>query len=91
VFIFLLEGSLLGFFGILCGVVLGLLGCFAGNYFEAVSLSKEVYSLSYVPFHPNLENILTIIFITLVLCLAATVYPASKASKIKPLENLRRQ
>jgi lipoprotein-releasing system permease protein len=91
VFIFLLEGLLLGSVGIFCGVVLGLVGCFAGNYFEAVSLSKEVYSLSYVPFRPNLENILMIIFIALLLCLAATVYPASKASRIKPLENLRQQ
>ena len=91
VFIFLLEGLLLGSLGIFFGVVSGLLGCFVGNYFEAVSLSEEVYSLSYVPFRPNLENILLIIFITLLLCLAATVYPAFKASKIKPLENLRQQ
>ncbi len=91
VFIFLLEGLLLGSLGIFFGVVSGLLGCFLGNYFEAVSLSEEVYSLSYVPFRPNLENILLIIFITLLLCLAATVYPALKASKIKPLENLRQQ
>ena len=91
VFIFLLEGLLLGSLGIFFGVVSGLLGCFLGNYFEAVSLSEEVYSLSYVPFRPNTENILLIIFITLLLCLAATVYPAFKASKIKPLENLRQQ
>jgi ABC-type lipoprotein release transport system permease subunit len=30
-------------------------------------------------------------FIAFLLCLAATVYPAYKASKIKPLENLRTQ
>jgi lipoprotein-releasing system permease protein len=91
VFIFLLEGLLLGSIGIFFGIMLGMLGCFLGNYFEVVSLSEEVYSLSYVPFRPNLENILLIIFVTLLLCLAATVYPALKASKIKPLGNLRQQ
>lgn len=91
IFIFLLEGSFLGFSGIVFGVVLGLLGCFAGNYFRVVNLSAEVYSLNHIPFHPYLINILSIIFAAFLLCLAAIVYPAWKASRIKPLENLRRQ
>ena len=91
VFIFLFEGLFLGFIGIFLGVILGLLVCFAGNYFKIVRLSAEVYSLNYIPFHPNFMNILLIIFIAFLLCLAATVYPAFRASRIKPLENLRHQ
>ena len=91
IFIFLIEGLLLGLAGIGAGVILGLLGCFLGNYFKIVNLSKEVYSLSHIPFRPDLENVLLVIFIAFLLCLSATVYPASKASRIKPLENLRRQ
>lgn len=89
--IFLFEGLFLGFFGIISGVVLGLLGCLAGNYFRVINLSSEVYSLSYVPFRPRFPECLLIIFIAFILCLAATVYPAFKASRIKPLENLRAQ
>ena len=91
IFIFLLEGLLLGSLGILFGAVLGLLGCFAGNYFKIISLPAEVYSLSYIPFHPEPEIVLLIIFIAILLCLTATLYPALKASRIKPLENLRQQ
>ncbi len=91
IFIFLFEGLLLGFLGIFSGVILGLLSCFAGNYFQIINLSAEVYSLRYIPFHPHLTNVLLIIFIAFLLCLAATVYPALKASRIKPLENLRTQ
>ena len=91
ILIFLLEGLTLGFVGIFCGLCLGLLGCFLGNYFKIVSISKEVYSLSYIPFRPDLETILLIISVAFLLCLAATVYPAFKASRIKPLENLRQQ
>lgn len=87
--IFLLEGLLLGFFGILFGVILGLLGCASGNYFRIINLSAEVYSLKYIPFHPDLLIIFFVIFTALILCLAATVYPAFRASKIKPSENLR--
>jgi lipoprotein-releasing system permease protein len=89
--VFLSEGLFLGFIGILFGVIFGLLGCFAGNYFKIVSLPSEVYSLSYISFQPGLIDVFLIIFITFVLCLAATIYPALKASRIKPLENLRRQ
>ena len=89
--IFLLEGFFLGFTGIFFGVILGLLVCFAGNYFKLVSISAEVYSLNYIPFHPNIANILLIISIAFLICLAATVYPALKASRIKPSENLRTQ
>jgi lipoprotein-releasing system permease protein len=91
IFIFLLEGLLLGFAGIFFGVIFGLIGCFLGNYFKVIRLSAEVYLLRYIPFHPEIVNILLIILIAFLLCLAATVYPAFKASRIKPLENLRQQ
>ncbi len=91
IFIFLLEGVFLGFVGIFFGVIFGLAGAFLGNYFQIIRLSEEVYSLSYIPFRPDLINILLIIFGAFIICLAATVYPAFKASRIKPLENLRAQ
>ncbi len=91
IFVFLFEGLFLGFLGILFGIALGLLGCFAGNRFKIISLSAEVYSLSYIPLRPNLIDILLIIFIAFLLCLSATIYPAFKASRVKPLETLRMQ
>ena len=89
--IFLLEGLFLGFVGICAGVLLGLAGCVVGNYFKLVSIPAEVYALSYIPLRPEISNILLIVLIAFVLCLAATVYPAFRASRIKPLENLRTQ
>ncbi len=91
IFIFLFEGLFLGLLGIFFGVAFGLLGCFAGNYYKVISLSAEVYSLSYIPLRPNLTDVLSIIFIAFLLCLSATVYPAFRATRIKPLENLRAQ
>ena len=87
--IFLIEGLFLGVIGILFGVILGLLACLAGNYFKVVSLSAEVYSLNYIPFRPAFTDILLIISIAFLLCLVAVIYPAFRASNIKPLENLR--
>ena len=91
VLIFLLEGLFLAFTGILSGVIFGTLGCFLGNYFKIVNIPAEVYSLSYIPLHTNLTNIFIIVAAAFVLCLLVIVYPAFRASQIKPLENLRNQ
>ena len=89
ILVFLIEGLFIGLIGIIFGLIFGLLGCFFGNYFKIVSLTAEVYSLNYIPFHPAFLNILLIICIAFILCLIATIYPAFKASKIKPSENLQ--
>ncbi len=91
VLIFLFEGLFLSFAGIFSGVILGLIACLLGNRFKIISLSEEVYALDSIPFHPNFTNVLLIIFVAFALCLIATVYPAFKASRVKPLENLRMQ
>jgi lipoprotein-releasing system permease protein len=89
--VFLVEGLFLGLTGILAGVGLGLTGCFLGNYFKLISISADVYSLNYIPLRPAAANILLIAAGAFFLCLTACLYPAFKASRIKPLENLRRQ
>ena len=89
--IFLFEGVFLALSGIFLGVVFGLTACAAGNYFRVVSLSSEVYALSYVPLRPAGAKVLIVALAAFALCLLATVYPAFRAGRIKPLENLRNQ
>lgn len=89
--IFLFEGLILGAIGIFAGILLGMFACAAGNYFKIVSISAEVYSLNYIPLRIDFFNILQIVGVTFVLCLLATIYPAFRASRVKPLENLRNQ
>lgn len=87
--IFLLEGFFLGVIGTICGVVLGLSSCFLANYFKFIRLDAAVYSLEFIPLRPNIWDFVVIIFVALFLSLLATIYPAWRAAKIKPLENLR--
>lgn len=91
ILIFLIEGLILGSIGIFSGVLLGLLACVAANYFKLVSISAEVYSLNYIPLRPDFVNISQVVAVAFLLCLTATIYPAFRASRIKPLENLRNQ
>lgn len=89
--LFLFEGSILGIAGITFGVILGLAACIAGNFFEVVRLPAEVYSVGYVPLRPDAGEIVIAISAAFVICIGSTVYPAIRASRIKPLENLRDQ
>ncbi len=87
--VFLFEGIILSLTGIFAGMILGLAICFSGNYFKIISLSKQVYSLEYIPFNVDFISVLTIAAAAFLLSLTAVSYPAFKSSKIKPLENLR--
>ncbi|HEX9961082.1 MAG TPA: ABC transporter permease [Pyrinomonadaceae bacterium] len=91
IMIFLLEGLFLGIAGIISGSLLGLLLCLAGNRFRIINLPSDVYSLSYIPLQPQISDVLLIAAIAFALALAATVYPAFRAARVKPLENLRNQ
>ncbi len=87
--LFLFEGIILSSAGIFIGLAVGLTVCFLGNYFKLIGLSREVYSLHYIPFQAESADILLTVGLTFLLSLAAIVYPVLKASRIKPLENLR--
>ncbi len=87
--IFLFEGIILSLIGIISGVILGLFICFVSNYFKIISLSKEVYSLTYIPFRVDFLSVLPVIGLTFLLCLLAIIYPVLRASRIKPLEIFR--
>ena len=95
--IFIVQGLVIGVFGILVGVLLGLL--VAVNITELIAwleqlfgfkvLSADVYFISYFPSQVKLDNIVLIAGVSLVLTLLATLYPAWKASRVEPAEALR--
>ena len=88
VFIFLMEGALLGAVGILLGAALGVSACLASNYFGLVNLPPDVYSISRITIEPTPSEILLTIMVTFLLCLTASSFPALVAARVKPIVNL---
>lgn len=88
--IFIFEGIFLGVVGVVCGLVAGLVVCFAANAFHLLSIDPQVYIVNYIPLKPDPFMIAAGCGITLLLCLAAAVYPALLATRFRPLEDLRR-
>lgn len=87
--LFVIEGAVVGAIGALAGVALGLIACFAANYFKLVSLPADVYSISNVPLITQPGEITLAALIAFTLSVLATIYPARTASRMRPVEALR--
>ncbi|MDQ3472969.1 MAG: ABC transporter permease [Acidobacteriota bacterium] len=87
--IFMLEGAIIGALGGLMGALLGTLICVIGNRFKLVSLPADVYSISNVPFHAQLRDVVLAAIVAFLLSLIATIYPARAAARVRPVEMLR--
>ncbi|MBA3768784.1 MAG: ABC transporter permease [Acidobacteria bacterium] len=88
-YIFMIEGAGVGLLGALLGITLGLFTCFIGDRYRLVSLPADVYSLSNVPFHTRLSDVVLSALVAFVLSLLATLYPARAAARVRPAEALR--
>ena len=87
--IFVCEGAIIGAAGSLAGVALGLAACALGERYRLVRLPAEVYSLSFIPFHPRASETALAALAAFAVCLVATLYPARQAARTRPAEALR--
>lgn len=96
--VFLITGTAIGFSGTFAGLVLGLL--FAENietirtWLNAMLHTNlfpaEFYFLSKLPSVVDPGDVTTVVVMTLVLSLLATLYPSWQAARLDPVEALRR-
>jgi len=89
--IFVLHGVAIGALGTAAGLALGFGVAWLGaTYKERLfPLDPQVYGIAYVPFRAHALDGLAIAAAALVISLAATLYPARRASRVVPVEVLR--
>jgi lipoprotein-releasing system permease protein len=86
--IFIVQGFFIGMVGTLIGVYLGLGAClFADTY--GIGIPPDVYYIDRLPVHVDMFSILQVAAAGLVISVAATIYPAQIASRLRPVEGLR--
>ncbi len=90
--VFLSLGAFLGGAGVLAGVALGVLICWVTTRFRLLSFPPgvaEIYFVSYIPFLVRLKDIAAIVGFAAVVILAASWWPARRASRIDIADALR--
>lgn len=95
--LFLMQGSMIGFFGISIGVILGIVGCYwiadligwLESLLGMTFLDTSIYPIDYIPVDLRWGDVITIAAVALVLNVLATIYPALRASRTVPAEELR--
>ena len=96
-FIFMIQGSLVGVIGTFLGFVGGTLVAlnidvivpFIEKLLGAHFLPKDIYFISSMPSDPQVADIAPIVIISLCMSLLATLYPSWRASRVNPAEALR--
>jgi len=86
--IFVLEGVIIGVVGTLIGSVLGLLGCEALKRYE-FPLDTDVYYLDTLPVVVEPHTVVLVAISAIAIGFVATLYPATVAARIKPVDGLR--
>lgn len=91
VMIFCLQGLVLGLIGVIGGILLGTLLCYAFEGLQAVFpiMPADIYKLSFIGTRILMEDLLKISGATLLLCFISTVIPAIRGSKLSPIEGLK--
>jgi len=95
--IFMIQGALIGVIGTAIGAVSGIIIAlnidviipFIEQLFQVQFLAKDVYYISDLPSDLIWSDVMTIVILSFVLSLLATIYPSYRASKINPAEALR--
>ena len=87
--IFILHGVAIGALGTLLGLILGFTIAMLGGRYRLFPLDAQIYGIPYVPFRASALDGCFIAAVALLISLAATIYPARRATHVHPVEVLR--
>jgi lipoprotein-releasing system permease protein len=97
--IFLMAGASVGITGTIIGFVLGVVFCanieaiknFVSRVTGTPLFDPTVYYLESLPAKLDWHQVTTVLVMSIILSLLATIYPSWRAAKIDPIEALRRE
>lgn len=89
--IFLRLGIIIGYSGIIFGIIFGLGGMYILENFDIISLPADVYGTSKLPLVLSGIDFISIIIGSMVIVFLSSYYPAVKATKIDLLDVLRNE
>ena len=87
--IFMIEGLLLGFFGMIMGSILSPIVLFILKILFKVFMRNGTYYLEELPLYISANELIIIYVVTAIVIFISTIFPTSRAAKLKPVEALK--
>ncbi len=89
--VFRLQGLWIGMIGTSLGVGLGLVMAWALDRYQFISIPADLYYLDHLPVAVDVLDVATIIMVSMGITFLATLYPASRAAGLRPVEAIRHE
>jgi lipoprotein-releasing system permease protein len=89
--VFLLQGLAIGVLGTMLGTGFGLALCWFMDRYQPIQIPPDVYFIDRLPVAVNPLDVGLIVLGSVVIALAATIYPALQASRLQPVEAIRHE
>jgi len=87
--IFMIKGMIIGGIGTALGVFFGFILCLLLEKYRFIELPGDVYYITTLPVRLDVLDVLITAAAAMAICFLATLYPASQASKLDPVEAIR--
>lgn len=89
--IFLFLGLVIGYSGLIFGIMLGFSGIFLLDTFNIISIPADVYGTSKLPLDLSVIDFISIVIGSVVIVFLSSYYPSYRATKINVLDVLRNE